>query len=173
MDIDEKEKRTITMPNKLILHSDGACSGNPGPGGWGVLISYNGTTRMVSGYEPMATNNKMELLAMANGLKLAVKLAKLGHADCIEAFSDSAYLINGINNGWVLKWAKNGWKTKEDKDVKNKVEWMAILDIINRNVRITFKKVKGHNKSAYNNMVDSLAKTAVQTHSGIDSNEGG
>jgi len=161
------------MPNKLILHSDGACSGNPGPGGWGVIISFQGTTRMRSGFEPEATNNKMELLAMARGLQIAVKVAKVGHADCIEAFSDSAYLINGINNGWVFKWAKNGWKTKEDKDVKNQAEWAIILDIINRNSRITFRKVKGHDKSAYNNIVDSLARTAVQTHGGIDSIEGG
>lgn len=146
------------MEKKIIIYTDGACSGNPGRGGWGALLMYGTSKKELSGYDPATTNNRMELMAAIRGLDA---LKEPCHVDL---YSDSAYLVNAINQNWLTRWVKNGWKTAAKKPVENIDLWQDILKLI-RLHRVTFHKVKGHSDNPYNNRCDELARMAIKDNS--------
>ena len=143
------------MNNKLKIYTDGACSGNPGIGGWGaVLINANtGEEKYLSGAENVTTNNKMELTATIESLKSINKPSE------IELYTDSQYVKNGINI-WIINWKNNGWKTASKKPVANKELWIE-LDTIVQFHNVQWFWVKGHSGSHYNEIADQLAVKAM------------
>jgi len=136
---------------QIKIYTDGACSGNPGPGGWACILIYNGIEKELCGFEPDTTNNRMELLAVIKGLE-ALKTAK--HKT--EIYSDSSYIINAINQNWIENWQKNNWKTADKKDVKNRDLWEKLIEL-NAIYKPKYIKVKGHSDNEYNNRCDALA----------------
>jgi ribonuclease HI len=131
------------------IYTDGACSGNPGPGGWGAVMLYGRHRRELSGFKEESTNNEMELMAAAKALE------KLKEKCSVELYSDSAYLINAFTQGWVDNWKAQGWKRKKDP-LKNRELWIS-LDNQNNYHNITWIKVKGHSNNVENNRCDELA----------------
>lgn len=134
----------------VLMYTDGACSGNPGPGGWGVLLEWNGTRKELSGGEPATTNNRMEMRAIVEGLKALKKPCK------VTICSDSALIINAFKDRWIDGWISRGWKKADNKPVENQDLWMEMLSAMEPH-EITWKKVKGHSTDARNNRVDELA----------------
>ncbi len=135
---------------KIELFTDGACSGNPGPGGWGSILRYNGHTKELSGGEALTTNNRMELTAVIEGLKALKEPCE------VSVITDSQYVCNGITKGWAVKWKNNGWKKPDKTPAKNPELWdelLALLDI--HNVRFTW--IKGHNGHPENERCDRMA----------------
>jgi len=139
---------------KIIAYTDGSCLGNPGPGGWGVVLIYNQHTKKISGHAEDTTNNKMELTAAIEALKNLKESCK------VELYTDSQYVKNGITQ-WLKNWEKNGFKTANKKDVKNKELWI-LLDEYTKKHTVTWKWVKAHNGDKYNEMVDELARSAAE-----------
>jgi len=139
----------------VVIYTDGACSGNPGPGGYAAVIIYGDNEKEISGREENTTNNRMELKAAIEGLKLLNKPCN------IKLYSDSAYLINAYNNKWVENWKKNGWKNASKEPVKNVDLWEEIESLL-RIHKVEFIKVKGHADNKYNNRCDELAVAAIQ-----------
>ncbi len=139
---------------RVVLYTDGACSGNPGAGGWGAILIYNGRERELSGGEAQTTNNRMELMAVIKGLE-ALKY----HCD-VEIYSDSAYTVNAFNNGWITLWRNNGWKKADKKPVLNEDLWRELLRLTQIH-SVVFCKVKGHADNEYNNRCDALARGAI------------
>lgn len=140
---------------KVILYTDGACSGNPGIGGWGAVLSYGGAEKEISGYEDETTNNRMEITAVVMGLKA------LKYPCEVDIFSDSAYVVNAFSEGWIYGWKKKGWKKADGKDVLNRDLWEE-LDGLCRVHKTTFIKVKGHADNEKNNRCDHLATSAIK-----------
>lgn len=138
---------------KVIMYTDGACRGNPGPGGWGVLIRYQGNRKTLKGYEADTTNNRMELTAVINGL------AALKRECDIELYTDSKYVLQGMND-WIVNWKKNGWKTASKRVVKNIDLWQR-LDMETTRHRIDWQWVKGHSGNPDNDVADQLANQAI------------
>lgn len=141
------------MSDKLpvvILYTDGACSGNPGPGGWGALLIWNGKRKELSGGEPNSTNNRMEMRAVIEGLKA---LNKPCH---VKVHSDSALIINAFTKGWIENWQSKGWKKADKKPVENRELWEEMLKAAKRH-KVSWIKVKGHSDDELNNRVDELA----------------
>lgn len=149
---------------KVRIFTDGACSGNPGPGGYAAIINKEKTGINVAGYELNTTNNRMELLGVIEGLKF-LSTIDFRKYDEIEIHSDSAYVVNAITKGWLKKWKINNWKTSSNDDVKNKDLWIALHIIIKSltkaGIEISFIKVKGHNGNTFNEAADELAKGQV------------
>jgi len=143
--------------NKVTIYTDGACSGNPGAGGWAAVLTYGGKTKEISGFEPQTTNNRMELRAVIE----ALAAVKPGFA--CEICSDSAYVVNAVNNDWLASWQQNGWKTAANKPVKNPDLWQQLLKELNRRT-ITFVKVKGHAAVELNERCDFLARSEIDRH---------
>ncbi len=141
------------MKNTVVMHTDGACRGNPGPGGWGVSLRYNGHNKSLKGSEPETTNNRMELLAVINGLN------QLKRSCDIELYTDSRYVLDGITK-WIDDWKKRGWKTAAKKPVKNAELWQQ-LDEARARHRIHWHWVKGHSGDAGNELADRLANEAI------------
>ena len=141
---------------EVIIYTDGACSGNPGPGGWGTILMYKDNKKEISGGLKNTTNNVMELTAVIEGLKL------LKFPCNVHLYSDSAYVVNAFNQNWIKNWVKNNWKTSDKKDVKNKELWLEI-DKFMQVHDITWIKVKGHADNEYNNRCDELAVGAIKT----------
>jgi|TARA_B100001093_G_scaffold504610_1_gene560697 ribonuclease HI len=140
---------------KYVIYTDGACLGNPGPGGWGaVIFDKNKNQKNISGKEKNTTNNRMELKAPIMALK------KIKSNSEIIIYTDSTYVKNGITE-WIKKWEKNGWKNASKKPVKNKDLWI-LLDNLNRKNKITWRWVKGHSGNKYNNLADELASDAIR-----------
>ena len=135
---------------KVILYTDGACSGNPGPGGYGAILIYNNIEKEVSGGEKNTTNNKMEMMAVIKGLEMLKEPCE------VEVYSDSAYVVNSIEKGWIYSWKKNGWKKADKKEVKNIDLWEILLKLMEIH-KVTFLKVKGHADDELNNRCDRLA----------------
>ena len=135
------------------IFTDGACKGNPGVGGWGVLIKSSNFINELKGYEQLTTNNRMELIAVIEGIKSIEKNAN------IEITTDSKYVKNGINL-WINNWKKNDWKTSSKKPVKNKELWVD-LDKLVQNYNIEWKWVKGHSGHPGNERADQLANAAI------------
>ena len=141
---------------KVEIYTDGACSGNPGVGGWCAILMYNGHEKVVSGYNKDTTNNRMEVFAAIQGI------AALKEACEITLYSDSAYLVNTINNGWIAQWQAKGWKLADNKPVKNVDLWHALLAKI-KDHKVAFVKVKGHSDNEYNNRCDEIARKEINT----------
>ncbi len=139
--------------NPVIIHTDGACSGNPGPGGWGVVMDWNGTRRELCGGEQLTTNNRMELVAATEGLKA------LKRSCVVEMHVDSVYVKDGIGK-WIHGWKKNGWKTADKKPVKNVELWQALDEAIQRH-EISWHWVKGHAGQPDNERADELARQGM------------
>ena len=140
---------------KYKIYTDGACSGNPGPGGWAAIILANDQVEdMISGNEKNTTNNKMELLAPIKAIQKFKKKSE------ISIFTDSTYVKEGITV-WIKKWEKNGWKTASKKPVKNKELWKK-LKILSLKHNIKWNWVKGHAQDKYNNLADDLAQRAIK-----------
>ena len=135
---------------KVILYTDGACSGNPGPGGYGAILIYNGIEKEVSGGEKNTTNNKMEMMAVIKGLEMLKEPCE------VEVYSDSAYVVKKIKKGWIYSWKKNGWRKADKKEVKNIDLWEKLLKLMETH-KVTFLKVKGHADDELNNRCDRLA----------------
>lgn len=135
---------------KVEIYTDGACSGNPGKGGWGAVLVYNGTEKEISGAENNTTNNRMELTAVIEALK-ALKVP------CeVTVTTDSKYVCDAINQGWVYSWKKNGWKRGKNKPALNPDLWQTLLDELDKH-KVEFIWVKGHNGHPYNERCDALA----------------
>ena len=139
------------------IYTDGACSRNPGPGGWGCVLIYGAHEREMSGFVPETTNNRMELLAAIEAL------GQLKEPCEVRLHSDSAYLCNGFNEGWVYNWLRSGWKTSSKKDVENIDLWQRLLELI-RTHKVFFVKVRGHADNLYNNRCDALARAAITSN---------
>ena len=144
----------MTQKKQVTLYTDGACSGNPGAGGWGAILIYGEHRREFSGGEPQTTNNRMELTAVIEGLM------KLKFPCRVDVYSDSAYTVNGFLQGWVYGWEKMGWKKADKKPVLNDDLWKQLL-ALTREHEVTFHKVKGHADNPLNNRCDELARGAI------------
>lgn len=142
---------------KIIIYTDGACSGNPGKGGWGAILKYGDHTKEISGYAESTTNNKMELQAVIEALKLIKKDYD------IEIFTDSNYVKDGITK-WINTWKLNNWKTSKKESVKNKELWLE-LDELRQKYNINWNWVKGHADDELNNRVDELARLEITKNS--------
>ena len=138
---------------KVIIHTDGACSGNPGPGGWGAVLQYGSTVKELKGGAPLTTNNRMELTAAIEALNA------LKRACAVELHTDSTYVKDGLNK-WMKGWKKNGWKTADKKPVKNLELWQALDTAVERHV-IDWRWVKGHNGDELNERADQLANEGM------------
>ena len=141
---------------EVIIYTDGACSGNPGPGGWGSVLMYKGNTKEISGAMKNTTNNVMELTAVIEALKL------LKFKCNVKLYSDSAYVVNAFNQKWIYGWMKNGWKNSNKEPVKNKELWEELYALTKVH-NIEFIKVKGHADNVYNNRCDEMARNAIST----------
>ena len=138
---------------KVIIHTDGACSGNPGPGGWGAILDYNGTRKEIFGGEAQSTNNRMELKAAIEALNSLKRPCK------VEMHVDSQYVKDGISK-WIHGWKKNGWKTADKKPVKNVELWQALDEAVKRH-EISWHWVKGHDGHPENERADELARMGI------------
>lgn len=136
------------------IYTDGACSGNPGPGGWGAILRYRGHERELSGGAPETTNNRMELTAVLSALQA------LREPCDVTVYSDSQYIVKAFNDGWLRKWQRNGWLTASKQPVENQDLWQALLSAADPH-RITWEWVKGHADNALNNRCDELARAAA------------
>ena len=134
----------------VTLYTDGACSGNPGPGGWGAILEYQGREKELSGGEESTTNNRMELTAVIRGLQA------LKESCIVELYSDSKYVIDGLEKGWAVSWRKNGWKKADKKPALNPDLWEILLDLTEKH-ELRYHWVKGHAENPKNNRCDELA----------------
>jgi ribonuclease HI len=141
----------------VTIYTDGACSGNPGPGGWGAILMYKDKQLELSGYEAHTTNNRMELLAAIQAL------SKLKEPCEVKLYSDSAYLVNAFRQHWMENWVKRNWIKADKKPVENQDLWKKILEYTQIHA-IEWIKVKGHANNAYNNRCDELATGEIKRH---------
>ena len=146
------------MRKNVTIYTDGACSGNPGKGGWGAILMAGAAKREISGYSPATTNNRMELMAAIQALEA------LKEPCTVDLYSDSSYLVNAINRDWLKRWLANNWRTASRKPVENIDLWKKILELI-RLHSVTFHKVKGHSDNEFNNRCDYLARQAIKNNS--------
>jgi ribonuclease HI len=142
---------------EVIVYTDGACSGNPGPGGWGALLMWNGKEKEISGGSPATTNNRMEMQAVIEALRILKKPCR------VKIHSDSALIINAFQNGWIKNWIKRGWKKADKKPVENEELWKEMLQAMNSH-EVEWIKVKGHSGHPENERVDRLAVAASKMH---------
>lgn len=139
----------------VTIYTDGACSGNPGLGGWGAVLMYGEQRKEISGGEEQTTNNRMELMAVIKALEA------LKYPCEVELYSDSAYTVNAFTQGWLAGWKKNAWKKADGKAVLNTDLWERLSNLCNVH-QITFYKVKGHSDNEWNNRCDFLARSAIE-----------
>ncbi len=142
---------------EVVLYTDGACSGNPGPGGWAAVLIWGERRKEISGYSPSTTNNRMELTALLEGL------AALKTPCTVQVHSDSTYVVNAFRQGWLTRWQRNGWRTSQGSAVENQDLWQAILRTAEPH-DVKFNWVKGHARSTENNRCDELAREAIRRH---------
>ena len=142
---------------RVTLYTDGACSGNPGIGGYGAVLMFNGHEKRISGAEPETTNNRMELNAVIEGLKC------LNQPCEVDIYSDSAYIVNAFTLGWVYGWKRAGWRKADGKPVLNSDLWQELMVLAGVH-NVHFNKVKGHADDVYNNICDKLATDAVKNY---------
>ena len=140
--------------NCVILYTDGACSGNPGAGGWASILSYKGKEKVLSGGEKETTNNRMELMAVIMGLE------NIKNGNSVKVFSDSAYVVNAFNQNWIENWQRNNWQTSGKSEVQNKDLWKRLLSAMD-GLDVEFIKVKGHSDNKNNNRCDALAREEI------------
>jgi ribonuclease HI len=141
----------------VTIYTDGACSGNPGPGGWAAIIIADDKSDRITGGEPHTTNNRMELTAALEALKA------LDESSNVTLHTDSAYLSNAFNQGWLDSWQENDWQTASNDDVKNQQLWKDLLDQADRH-NVEWVWVKGHADNELNNMADELAVAALEQY---------
>ena len=139
---------------QVTIYTDGACSGNPGPGGWAAVLLFGPHRKEISGGETRTTNNRMELTGPIEALSL------LKEPCSVTLYSDSAYLVNAFNQHWLDNWQRNGWLTAAKKPVENKELWQRLLELTAKHA-VVFAKVKGHASDRENNRCDELARAAV------------
>ena len=147
--------------DEIIIYTDGGCSGNPGPGGWGVVISADGILKQISGGEKFTTNNRMELLAAINALSIIKNTPKFEGRKIIVNI-DSQYVKNGITT-WIKGWKAKGWITADKKPVKNQDLWI-LLDELNSSLNVEWNWVKGHAGVEFNEICDSLCQQEIKKH---------
>jgi len=140
---------------KISIYTDGACSGNPGPGGWGAVLLYGKQKKELSGGEAETTNNRMELLGVISALEALKEPCE------VELYTDSQYIVNAVNERWVYKWQANGWMRTKKDPAKNPDLWGRLLELLKIH-GVTFHWVKGHGDNAYNNRCDELAVAESQ-----------
>ncbi len=140
---------------EVTIYTDGACSGNPGPGGWGAILMYEDIKKEISGSKKDTTNNIMEITAVLEALKLLKTECK------VKVYSDSAYVVNAFNQGWIENWKKNNWKTSGKDPVKNRELWEELYELTTKH-QVEFIKVKGHSDNEFNNRCDYLATNAIK-----------
>lgn len=143
------------MLKKVEIWTDGACSGNPGPGGWAAILLYKGVKKEISGGEMLTTNNIMEIKAVILGLRA------LKEKCSVTLYSDSAYVVNAITQGWLNNWIANNYKTADKKEVKNRELWEELHELMLFH-QVEFVKVKGHADNANNNRCDELARAEIK-----------
>lgn len=136
--------------NKVTIYTDGACSGNPGPGGWAAILMAGGATKELCGGEESTTNNRMELMAVIQGLKALKRPCE------VDLYSDSAYVVNAFLQNWIGKWERNGWRNSAKQEVANVDLWKELIALTAVH-KVNFIKVKGHAENEYNNRCDELA----------------
>ncbi|MBP5775691.1 MAG: ribonuclease HI [Saccharofermentans sp.] len=136
--------------SEVTIYTDGACSGNPGPGGWAAILIAGNFKKELSGGEAQTTNNRMELAGVINGLRALKRPCK------VTIYSDSAYVVNAFNQNWLAKWMTNGWKNSAKAEVANADLWKE-LAVLTATHQVTFSKVKGHADDELNNRCDELA----------------
>lgn len=142
---------------QIEIYTDGACSGNPGPGGWGAVLVYNGKEKQLSGSEKNTTNNRMELTAVIMALNA------LNQPCEVKLTTDSKYVCDAINKGWVYSWRKSGWKKSDKKPALNVDLWKELLSLLEKH-KVEFIWVKGHNGHKYNEICDALAVKEYQKY---------
>ncbi|MGI6711323.1 MAG: ribonuclease HI [Bacillota bacterium] len=140
---------------EIIIYTDGACSGNPGPGGWGAVLIYQGHKKEISGFADQTTNQRMELTAAVMALK------QLKEPCRVKLYSDSAYLINAFQQHWLKNWQRNGWKNFRKEPVENQDLWKKILELESMH-QVQWIKVKGHGDNVLNNRCDQLAREEIK-----------
>lgn len=140
---------------QVELYTDGACSGNPGAGGYGAILIYKGLEKEISGGEPLTTNNRMEIYAVIAGLECLKEKCR------VNIYSDSAYTVNAFTQNWLEGWIRNGWRKADGKEVANSDLWQRLYDLTELH-EVRFIKVKGHADNAYNNRCDELAREAIK-----------
>lgn len=139
---------------RVEIYTDGACSGNPGIGGWGAILKYKGVEKEISGSCEHTTNNRMELTAVIEALKCLNQRCE------VDIFTDSSYVFNGFSEGWIWNWIRNGWKTAAKKPVENQELWQELFEL-SKIHKLNWNKVKGHSDNEYNNRCDKLATSAA------------
>lgn len=142
---------------KVTIYTDGACSGNPGVGGWGTVLMYGGHEKRISAAVADTTNNRMELTAVIEGLK------SLTEPCVVDIYSDSAYTVNAFVNGWVYDWARSNWLKADNKPLLNADLWQELY-LLSKTHKLNFIKVKGHADNEYNNICDKLATDAIKNY---------
>lgn len=140
---------------EVIIYTDGACSYNPGPGGWGAILMFGGQKKEISGGDEMTTNNQMELLAVIKALSALKEPCK------VEIFTDSAYVCNAFQQDWISGWLMRGWKNANKKPVANRELWEELIALTQKHI-VHFNKVKGHADNEFNNRCDLLARMEVE-----------
>ena len=140
----------------VTIYTDGACSGNPGPGGWGAILKYGEIEKELSGGDPLTTNNRMELMAAI------ISLETLKEPCAVDLYSDSKYLVDSVSKGWLMNWEMMGFK-KKGKSVPNTELWQRFLPLIRKH-QVVFHWVKGHADNEYNNRCDKLAVAASSAY---------
>ncbi|MGI6508599.1 MAG: ribonuclease HI [Saccharofermentanales bacterium] len=143
---------------EVTIYTDGACSGNPGPGGWAAILMAQGVEKEISGFEEETTNNRMELIAALKALQALNRPCR------VNLYSDSAYLVSAFNENWIINWQKNGWKNAAKIPVANQDLWKALWKEHERH-EITWHKVKGHADNEYNNRCDKMAVNEILRNS--------
>ncbi len=146
----------IALRPQVDIYTDGACSGNPGPGGWAAILIFGPHKKEISGFEPNTTNQRMELTAAIKGLE------SLNRPCRVRLFSDSAYLINAFNQGWIGNWQRNGWLNAQKRPVANADLWQKLAHLAEVH-QIQWIKVQGHSDNEYNNRCDALARAAIES----------
>ena len=144
---------------EVVIYTDGACRGNPGPGGWGVVMRWQGTEKELYGFDPVTTNNRMELMAAIQALEALQRPAT------VTLYTDSKYLLDGITK-WIPNWQRNGWKTAAKKPVKNEDLWRRLTDAM-RPHDVDWVWVKGHAGDPGNERADALARRGIEEAAGV------
>lgn len=142
------------------IYTDGACSKNPGPGGWAAVLIFKGIKKEISGYYKETTNNRMELFSVISGLR------ELKESCSVNIYTDSQYVADAFNKGWIYNWQQNNWRTQNKEEVKNLDLWKALILELKKH-KATFIKVKGHSDNEYNNLCDKLATGQIK-NAGLD-----
>ena len=146
---------------EVVIYTDGACSGNPGPGGWGVVLRWNATHKELHGGDPRTTNNRMELMAAIRALEALNRPAK------VELHTDSKYLLDGITR-WIKGWQRNGWLTSAKQPVKNADLWRRLVEATDRH-EVSWQWVKGHAGDEGNERADALARLGIEEAAAVRS----